>query len=192
MKVQLANVRIAFPNLFDAKQVQGQGEAKFSASFIMSKDHPALPSIVDAVRKVAAEKWGAKADEVLAQLKAAGKLPVRDGDGKANYAGYAGNLYLNASSKVRPLVIGGGPDGRAPLAAADGKPYSGCYVNAMVQFWAQDNQFGKRVNASLMGVQFAKDGERLAGGETASPDDFAPIVPEQSAEAQKSGAASLF
>jgi hypothetical protein len=189
MKVQLQNVRLAFPALFEPKQVQGQGEAKFSASFIITRDNPALAKIAEAITAVATEKWGAKANDVLAQLKAAGKLPVHDGDAKANYEGYKGNLFLNASSKVRPLVINGD---RSPLTATDGKIYSGCYVNAMVSFWAQDNQFGKRVNAALMGVQFFKDGERLAGGETASADDFEAIVPEKSPEAAKQGAASLF
>lgn len=189
MKVTLQNVRLSFPHLFEPAQVQGQGDAKFSASFIIAKDHPALAELSKAIVAAATEKWGAKANEMLTQLKAAGKLPVRDGDGKASYAGYGGNLYLNASSKTRPLVINGD---KSPLTAADGKMYSGCYVNAIVQMWAMDNQYGKRINASLMGVQFVKDGERLAGGETASADDFEAITPPQTEAVQKSGAASLF
>lgn len=189
MKVTLSNVRLSFPHLFEPAQVQGQGDAKFSASFIIPKDHPALAEISKAIVAAATEKWGVKATEALAQLKAAGKLPVRDGDGKASYAGYAGNLYANASSKTRPLVINGD---KSPLTAADGKMYSGAYVNAIVQAWAQDNAYGKRVNFSLMGVQFVKDGERLAGGEVASADDFEAITPPQTEAVQKSGAASLF
>lgn len=189
MKVQLQNVRLSFPHLFEPSQVQGQGDAKFSASFIIPKDHASLAELSKAITAVAAEKWGAKATEMLTQLKATGKLPVRDGDGKASYAGYAGNLYLNASSKTRPLVLN---SDKSPLTVVDGKMYSGCYVNAIVQMWAMDNQYGKRINASLMGVQFVKDGERLAGGETASADDFEAITPPQTEAVQKSGAASLF
>lgn len=191
MKMLVENVRLSFPDLFEAKSVNG-GDAKYAASFIITRDNPALPKIAEAINAVAVEKWGAKAADTLQQLKAAGKLPVRDGDAKSNYEGYAGNLYMNANSKVRPLILGGGPDGKAPLAATDGKMYSGCYVNAMVSFWAQDNQFGKRVNASLLGVQFVKDGDRLAGGESASADDFAAIVPEKPEAAATQGAASLF
>jgi hypothetical protein len=189
MKVTLQNVRLSFPHLFEPSQVQGQGDAKFSASFIIPKDHPALGELANAIVAAATEKWGAKAQAMLTELKASGKLPVRDGDGKASYQGYAGNLYLNASGKTRPLVIDGD---KSPLTAADGKMYSGCYVNAIVQMWAMDNQYGKRVNASLMGVQFVKDGERLAGGEVASADDFQAITPPQTEATQKSGAASLF
>lgn len=189
-KVRLENVRFTFPAVHEAKQVNGQGDPKFSISALIGKDHKQLPEIKAAISKAAEEKWGAKAGEVLKQLQAADKLCLHDGDAKSDYDGYAGNFFINASNKIRPLVIG--PD-RAPLVAADGKPYSGCYGNMIVEFWAQDNQFGKRVNASLLGVQFTKDGERLAGGGVAAADDFEAIPQEgQQAAAAGGGAASLF
>lgn len=189
MKVHLQNVRLTFPQLFEAKQVNGQGEPKFSAAFLFPKDHPGKAELVKAIIEAAMAKWGAKAEATVAQLKAADKLCVHDGDAKSDYDGYAGNLFINASNKVRPLVIDGN---RAPLTAADGKPYSGCYVNAIVEIWAQDNNFGKRVNASLLGVQFVKDGERLAGGSVAAADDFEAIPDQAAPEGAKSGAAALF
>ncbi len=189
MKVQLKNVRLTFPQLFEAKQVNGQGEPKFSAAFLIPKNHPQLGEIATAIKESASGKWGAKADDELKKLKAADRLPVHDGDAKSDYEGYAGNLFVNASNKIRPLVIDGG---RAPLTASDGKPYSGCYVNAIMEFWAQDNQFGKRVNASLLGVQFVKDGERLAGGAVAAADDFEAIPEASTPAVEKSGAAGLF
>jgi hypothetical protein len=191
MKVHLNNVRLTFPQLFDAKQVNGQGDPKFSAAFLIPRDHPQIGAIKEAIKAAAEAKWGAKALEVLKALQASDKLALHDGDAKSDYDGYAGNFFVNASNKIRPLVIG--PQ-REPLTASDGKPYSGCYVNAIVEFWAQDNQFGKRVNASLLGVQFAKDGERLAGGGVASQDDFEPIpgteAAAQSAPSQPAGGAS--
>jgi hypothetical protein len=43
----------------------------------------------------------------------------------------------------------------------------------VVELWAQDNQYGKRINASLGGVQFAKDGESFGGGgNVVEADDF--------------------
>ena len=45
----------------------------------------------------------------------------------------------------------------------------------MIDIWAQDNNFGKRVNASLGGVQFLRDGDAFAGGGVAAPDDFDDI-----------------
>lgn len=189
MKVHLKDVRLTFPAIFDPKQVNGQGDPKFSASFLFARNHPQVLEINKAVIAAAAAKWGEKAQAMLTQLKAADKLPVHDGDAKSAYDGYAGNYFVNASNKVRPLVIDGN---RAPLSAADGKPYSGCYVNAIVEFWAQDNQYGKRVNASLLGVQFLRDGERLAGGAVAAADDFEAIPETAAPQAEKTGAASLF
>lgn len=190
-KIQMKNVRLTFPVLFDAKQVNNQGDPKFSAAFLFEPTHPQVPELTAAIIAVATEKWGDKAMEELGKLKAADKICVHDGDSKSDYDGYAGMKFINASNKVRPLVIGAQ---REVLAASDGKPYSGCYVNAIIEVWAQANQFGKRINASLLGVQFVKDGTRLAGGSVAAADDF-EAIPEAGvakAEATKTGAAALF
>lgn len=177
--VMLNDVRLSFANaLFEAKQVQGQGDAKYSASFIIPANHPAVAVIKATMKKVAEEKWGAKAAEVFMALKAGDKLALRDGDTKPQYEGYKGNLFLNASNKIKPLVIDGN---KSPLQASSGKPYAGCYVNASVELWPQDNQFGKRINATLKGVQFLRDGPRLAGGGVASAEDF-EAIPEAPAE----------
>lgn len=181
----LNNVRINYPNLFEAKQAAtGQGEAKFSAAFIFGKDHPQFAAIQKAIVDSATEKWGAKTNDVLASLKATDKLAMHDGDAKADKEGYKGNYFINASNKLRPLVVDGQ---RQPLTAASGTIYSGCYVNAIVQFWSQDNQFGKRVNASLLGVQFVRDGERLSGGGVASQDDFEAIPGTEAATTGANG-----
>jgi hypothetical protein len=195
MKIRLENVRLAFPNLFEPKAAKAGQKAKYSAAFIFPKDHPAVAVIRDAMVEVAKAKWGDKWESIYAGLRAADKLAVHDGDAKAEYGGYAGNLFVNASNEVRPLVLGGGPDGKAPLSASDGKPYSGCYVNGLVELWAQAHaEHGKRINASLMGVQFVKDGERLSGGATAAADDFdaIPQSTQTAAAATGQGAASLF
>jgi hypothetical protein len=194
MKIRLENVRLAFPNLFEAKSAKAGQKAKYSAAFIFPKDHPAVGVIKGAMESVAKAKWGDKWEQIYASLRAADKLAVHDGDAKSEYSGYAGNLFLNASNEVRPLILGGGPDGKSPLTQEDGKPYSGCYVNTLVEIWAQAHaEHGKRINASLMGVQFFRDGERLSGGATAAADDFEAIPQAaQPTVAAGQGAASLF
>ncbi len=82
-------------------------------------------------------------------------------------------------TKPRPTVI---DRDRTALIQADGRPYAGCYVNAVVDIWAQDNNFGKRINASLSGVQFLRDGDAFAGGGVAAPDDFDDISEGADAE----------
>lgn len=169
MKVRLNNVRLAFPSLFEAKTVNGEGKPAYSATFLLTKDHPDVKALTAAIDKVASEKWGAKAADVLKGLRAAGKTALKDGDTKAEYAGFADNFFVSARNAVRPTVIN---SDKTPLTESDGKPYGGCYVNAVVELWAQDNSFGKRINASLGGVQFYRDGEAFAGGGAVSADEF--------------------
>ena len=79
-----------------------------------------------------------------------------------------------AYNTVRPTVV---DRDRSPLTAQDGKPYSGSYVNVIIDVWAQDNSYGKRINAQLQGVQFVRDGEAFSGGGTsADASDFDEIA----------------
>lgn len=191
MSYRIDNVRFNYTNsLFTAQRPKtGEGKEKFSVVAIFPKDHPQVAAIKAELLKVADAKWPGKGAEVLKQLAAGDRVCLHDGDAKADKPGYEGNLFINASNELRPLVIG--PQ-REALAASDGKPYSGSYGNIIVEFWAQDNQFGKRINASLLGVQHIKDGERLSGGGVASADDFDAIPQPEQAKAKTDGAAALF
>lgn len=167
MLVMLKKVRIAFPQVFEAKQVNGEGTPAFSASFIFDKKHHANKDIANAIEKVGNEKWGAKWPAVKKQLKG---VCLQDGDSKAEYEGYEGNMFVSARNTKRPLVIDGD---KTPLTEGDGKPYAGCYVNAQIEVWAQDNNWGKRINAQLKAVQFHSDGDAFsAGGAPADVDAF--------------------
>ena len=179
--IMLTNVRLAFPQLWTPQQVNGQGKAAFSASFLMPLDHPDIPKIKVAIAETAKAKWGAKAGEILNALVAADKVCLHNGDMKSNLEGYAGNLFVSARGPVRPLVIDQDPNVR--LEEADGRPYSGCFVNAQVKLWAQQNNYGKRINAQLSGVQFARDGEAFSGGTVAQPDEFEEVVADADGDA---------
>ena len=169
MKVKLANVRLAFPQLFEAKTVNGEGKPAYSASLLLAPSHPDVKALNAAIDAVAKEKWGAKAEAILKQMRATDKVCLHDGDLKEQYDGFPGHLYVSARSAARPLVIDAD---KSPLTEKDGKPYGGCYVNVSIELWAQDNNYGKRVNASLRGVQFLRDGDAFAGGAPASEDEF--------------------
>lgn len=168
MKIRLNNVRLAFPNIFEP-QVSEDGKSSYGAALLFAPDHPQVKDIHAAIASVAADKWGAKADAMLKQIKAADKTALHNGDTKAQYAGYEGNLFVNARNPVRPTAV---DTDKTPLQQSDGRLYAGCYVNAVLEFWAQDNKFGKRINATLMGVQFYRDGDAFSGGGAASDDEF--------------------
>ena len=169
-KITLQNVRLSFPSLF-RKAVFGGDETKFEATFLLDKKTHA-----EVIKKIEAGIEAISADKHKGKALAADKVCLKDGD-TIEYDGYAGNMSIKASSTKRPMVIG---KDKTPLTEDDGKPYAGCYVNAVVELWGQKNQFGERVNANLLAVQFAKDGEPFGDGVTASIDDFDNIETESS------------
>lgn len=173
MKHTVNEVRIAFPNIFTPKANE-QGKEQFSAAFLFPPEHKCMTGLDAAIEEVGKAKWGAKWPAVKKELTAGGKLLVHNGDSKASLAGYEGNLFFNAYNTVRPTVV---DRDRTPLTAQDGKPYSGSYVNVIIDIWAQDNSYGKRINAQLQGVQFVRDGEAFSGGGTsADASDFEEIA----------------
>ena len=175
MKIMLNDVRVAFTDaLFEAKTVNGEGRPAYSVTALLDpvRHKKVIAEIEAGIDTVAKEKWGAKADAILKQLRASDKTALHDGDTKSAYDGFEGNLFISARSQTRPLVI---DRDKSPLVAADGKPYAGCYCNVQIELWPQDNGFGKRVNAQLKGVQFVRDGDAFAGGAPASADDFGDI-----------------
>ena len=173
----LKNVRLSFPNLFEPAIVGDDPKAKprYSAMLILSPDHPQLADIKAKMQAVSKEKWNTKAVEIYNGLSKSDKLALHDGDTKAQYDGVAGNFFISAASQesARPTVI---DQNKAPLTAKDGKPYAGCYVNASIDLWAQDNGFGKRINAQLRGVQFLRDGDAFAAGRPADSDEFEEVT----------------
>ena len=173
----LENVRLSFPSLFTATSFQPDQPKKYSATFIVAKGTKEHKALLAEVERVATERWGQKAKDILVSLKAANKICVRDGSEKAHMDGFGEDVvFFGASSDKRPGVY---DRDRTPLTSEDGRPYAGCYVNARVTLWAQDNQFGKRINAEISGVQFVADGEPFGGGgRPASADEF-PALEER-------------
>lgn len=171
MKLMIPNARLAFANIFQPKAVQAGDEPAFSCSLLLDPktDAATIQTINAAIEHVAKEKWGAKAEAIMKAIRAKGDLCLRNGDEKAEYDGFEGKMYVSARSKTRPTVL---DRDKTPLTQADGRPYSGCYVNASVDIYAQDNAYGKRINASLRGLQFFKDGDAFGGGTPASADEF--------------------
>jgi hypothetical protein len=172
-KVKLTDVRLFFPKLFTPEAFKNEEgkEKNYQARFGILKDSPLMKIVQAAIIATAKAKWNDKAELVIKQLRAENKICVYDGDVKTT-EGFAGNFVISANRKQkegRPLLL---DRSRNVLAEDTGVLYSGCYVNAVVRFWAQDNGWGKRINASLHGVQFFKAGEAFSGGGTTSVDEF--------------------
>lgn len=162
MKIKLNNVRLSFPSVFKKATFNGE-ETKFEATLLINKETQA--DLVQKVKSAVAEKI--KNDLKGAKISA-DRICFKDGD-DIDYDGYADHYSIKAANNKRPLVIDAD---KTPLTEDDNRIYAGCYVNAIIELWAQDNSWGKRINANLLGVQFAKDGEPFGDGVGASADDF--------------------
>lgn len=170
--ILIHNARLSFPNLFKPVAFDASQEAKFGATFILQANNPDLVVLRDAIRQAVADKWNGKTPPGL-------KVFLREGSEKSHLGGFGDDTYFfNASAATRPGLYDRRGD---PVAESDGLLYAGCYVNVRIDVWAQDNQYGKRVNAGLSGVQFVADGEAFGGGRAAQASEF-PTYEEEEAD----------
>jgi len=176
--VLIANTRVSYLYAFEIYKGD-DGDGKFCVHAIIAPNHPAVAAIVAAQRAVATEKWKDKAPEVLAQLQAQDKLCIHRGDvNKPGQEAYAGKLFVSASNSVKPkIAVTLNGVTQEIDKSSDFAPYSGCIANVVVDVWAQDNKFGKRINATFTGIQFLKHDTRLSGGGRAASLDEFPVAP---------------
>lgn len=166
--IKLKGVRLSFPSLYEKASFNGEEGKKYEATFLIPKSDTAFRKAIDAEMARLAKEEGVK-------IPPPDKLCIRDGD-DSDYDGYADHWSLKASCTGRPTTI---DRSKNAVAESDEVFYAGCYVNASVDLWFQNNQFGKRINANLRGVQFVRDGEEFGRGRTDATDEFDDISDEQ-------------
>jgi hypothetical protein len=162
----------------------------FTCHGLMAPDHPDLPRVAAEIEAVgAAHTWkgGMTWDQVKAMCKGGDKLCLHRGDvTKAGKPEYAGLFFISANNKARFTIIDAD---RKILTAKDGRPYSGCFGNMIVDIYAQDNEWGKRINATITGAQFLRHGDAFGGGAAPAQADEFPMA-AASADAAAPSAAS--
>lgn len=155
MNITLKNVRLSFPSVFTGRAFQEGDIPKFSATALMQKEDSQTKKLHKLIEKFIADNFEKKDIKKV-------KVCLKDGAEKEDIDGYGEEIdFLSASSKKRPAVVA---RDRSPLVEEDGVIFGGCYVNMAIRIWAQDNKWGKRVNAELLGVQFVKEGEPFGEG----------------------------
>lgn len=158
-KIVLKNVRLSYQHLFKADAIADGSEPKYSATWIIPKNHPQVKQVKEAIVKALDEKFPGKRKD--GKWPSVMHNPLKDGDEMADeHPEYEGAYVLRCSSKNRPVVMG---RRKESLTEEDGVIYSGCYCNASLAAAGFDAQAKKGVTVYLNGVQFLKDGERLAG-----------------------------
>lgn len=164
-KMQLKNVRLSFPAIWKKAVFEGN-ETKFEATFLLHKEDQAdqIAALEKLVEDFAVETFGA--GKVPKSLK---RTCLIDGDEK-DYDGYANHMAFKGGSTKRVTII---DRDKTPLTEEDGKPYAGCYVNAIISLWYSDHpKGGKQILGNLSGIQFLKDGDAFGADGAASVDEF--------------------
>ena len=174
VKVFLPDVRISYPSLLEPRQPLMGGEPKYDATFLMAPESGAAHNLTAAVQDIAQRAFGNAAEKILRE-----NSPVKKGDDKETPpAGYAGNLYITARSKMRPDLRDSNPQIMLTDPATIQDRFRGGYhVNAFVEVYSYEAKAAtgavikRGIAAMLLGVQF-KAYDRPFGGVSLSASDY--------------------
>lgn len=169
IKLMTPRFRVSFPQMFEAKQINGQGKAKYGLTMLFT-----LAEIEkDPIQK---KQWQAMIDActVVAQanwpkgLPANMQNPFRKGEEKEQYQGYGkGVVFITAQTMTRPGLV----DEKVVKIIKPEDFYAGCYAVATINPYPWTYMGKNGVSFGLQNVQKVADGEPF-GGRTNAEDDF--------------------
>ena len=167
--IKIENVRFSYPHLdkpYAGKNPKPTDKPKYGIVGMLSKEtHVAVKDLV--VERIA---------ELLKEAKLS-KLPpkdkfLRNGDDEKEDA-YDGHWIVSAREDRKPAVRN-----RRGELVTDERDIAdliegGYWGHLLVRPWFQDNDFGQKVNAGLVGVQHIKDDETFGEGRIDDTDAWA-------------------
>ena len=205
--IYLSNVRVSFPQLVEPKKTtneKGEVRTAWSADFILPPDSQQYKQVMQQYMTLASEKWKERAQTIMQMIQADRKSRCYgNGAEKVNkttllpYDGYEGNAYVSAISNRQPQMIQ--PNGQ-PVDASNSMAYQaiargvygGCYVNAAIRLWLQENTHGRGVRCDLVAIQFSKDGDAFGGGGADVTGMFGAVAAPSAAPVQAAMPAAPF
>ena len=144
--IMMKKVRLSFPSVFEHGSFGGNTTGKYEATFLLPKsDEKTYNKIVKAIESLVAEK--------KTKVPKA-KWFIKDGD-ETDDEHAQGHWIVKTANKNRPTLI---DRSRNIITKEDNEIdpmfFGGATVNASISMWYQDNEFGKRVNGNLAGIQY--------------------------------------
>ena len=170
------------------------GEPKYGVTMLFdaaARKTPQFEAMKKLAHAAAKEKFGDK-------LKPDGngwyhglRNPFRDGAEKSELEGYAGMVFVAATTRMQP----GCEDAQLNRIISDEAGpegfYSGCYARATLTAYGYDKAGNKGVAFGLQNLQKLAEGERFSG-RTAAEDDFDSVDDfVDGGEGEKQGEASF-
>ena len=169
--IKVTGVRLSYPKLFNAKPFEEGGAPRFEATFLLDPSNPDHAAKYKEIKLAARELMASAYGKDFDPRELRSRVCFGDGNKKDKIPdGYEDMAFINTANTTRPAVANRKGE---PVAEGDEQaPYGGCFVNATFTLWAQNNKFGKRINANLRGVQFVKDGEAFGRAPISAEDEF--------------------
>lgn len=172
--IRIDNVRGSYVHLdkpYKGKSDDGDGKeavAKFSIVGILpKKTHgEAKELILEAISAVLKDNKDAKV--------AKDKRFIRDGDDLEKEE-YEGAYTVSAREERKPKCRDRNGNLVDDIEAIREDFVSGYWFNILIRPWYQDNKFGKRVNAGLVGVQFVKKDKPFGEGQIDESDAWETV-----------------
>jgi hypothetical protein len=175
--ILIKDVRLSYPHLFTKWGMNEGDKKKYSAKFLMGKTTHA------AAIKALGQNLVKMMQEAFKGKIPSDKLFLRDGAGSGKEE-MEDCWIISASEDKAPDIIN---RDKSRINEDDDIVYAGCYVNVLIRPWVQKNNFGKRINANLLAVQFVRDGDRFSGIERPDVDDVFDDVSGEFEDADSAG-----
>jgi len=150
-RIKLTNATLGNFEFFEPKKYsESSGDAKYFAIFLFDPKDQQIVKLREKILQMMVTKFGQRTPRSC----------LKPGDQRENPL-YASYETVSANNTTAPILI---DKNRMPITLDNNLFYPGCRVNALINLWAQSNSNGKAINANLLAVQFAGDGEKLPIG----------------------------
>lgn len=172
--------RVSYPALFkpskpkDAPETQ---EPKYMVTMLFPKGAD-LTALKKAAEQTLIEKFGADKGKWPKNMRNPfrDQGEVTDNDGKLREGYVEGAVFIRASAKQKPGIVG--PDAKTRIED-ESDVYGGCWGRAQVRPFYYDVSGNKGVSFGLQNFQKTRDGESL-GGRIKPEDAFEPVAGSES------------
>lgn len=164
--------------VFEAQQINGSGEPKYSVTLLIDKTDTATIAAIKKAIAAEIKVFHEKNPKFNGKLPSTFRNPLRDGDEKLDQDGFDGFMFLNAKrneKQGRPIVI---DRHKAPITVKEDM-YSGSWGVASISFYPYNTTGSTGIGVGLNGIQKVTDDDRLDGG--ASVNDFEDMEDENGA-----------
>lgn len=184
-RILIKKARLSFLHCFVPKPFAPGDPPKYQVQTLLDPSTAIgkanIKKVQQGIVEVAKQKWGEKYNtfEKVQKFLGRSKLCLRDHKyDEKEYDSHKGMWYVAANNDENraPVCL---DQYKKEVEQKDGVLYSGCYGHVTISLWAQDNKWGKRINANFRAVMFAEDGEPFSGGAPVDDSEFDEIEAEE-------------